>query len=101
MTIRLNPLDTAPSRADGRVVDAAGDGADPAGRRRIELTASLAVACLGRELRAAGAGRRRRRPPAAARRAGDGAPTLPQVVDALLDPSAEAARRPPHRAGAA
>jgi hypothetical protein len=84
--VRLNPLDTG-------VVTDVGD--DEVGRRRVELTASLAVACLDRDLlpreRAAvdasvtGASQR-------ARRAGTGAPTLPLVVDALLEPDGESAR---------
>ncbi len=91
--IRLNPLDTAP--IEGRTAEssnAAGDGADPAGRRRMELTSSLAVACLGRDLVPRERAAVDAALTAAAPRAGDGAPPLPQVVDALLDPSAEAAR---------
>ncbi|HXW38149.1 MAG TPA: type IV secretion system DNA-binding domain-containing protein [Acidimicrobiales bacterium] len=79
-TVRLNPLDTAEHPI--------GEDDDPSGeRRRVALTSSLAEACLGRQLlpreraavdlalveaghRTAGSG---------------GAPTLPQVVDALLD----------------
>ncbi len=81
--IRLNPLDAA-----------AGDEAAPelAGRRRSELLASLGTACLGRPLSpreraavdlAAGVG---------ARRVGGAPTTLPAVVDALLDPTREAAQ---------
>jgi len=84
--VRLNPLDTG---------EAAGGGADDGPAvRRTALTASLAVSCLGRDLlpreraaidaaleaaTAAVAGR----PP--------GSPTLPMVVEALLDPGARAA----------
>ncbi len=82
-SVRLNPLEAGP--------DPAGD-EDPVGgpaRRRSALTASLAVACLGRELRpreraavdvALGAAAVR----AALRGAVD--PILPEVVEALLDP---------------
>jgi hypothetical protein len=113
-SIRLNPLDTedddraAPVGELIPLPDLSGDldrpdpgGPDPDGpadgprRRRVVLTASLAVACLGRDLlpreRAAvdmavaeATGR--------ARRAGLTAPTLPLVVDALFDPDPTAAR---------
>ena len=83
--IRLNPLDPGP--------DADGDseaGPDATGRRRMELLASLASACLGRDL-------------APRERAALGAalsettrtidvPTVPMVVESLLTPSADAAR---------
>jgi hypothetical protein len=89
--IRLNPLDrgpetgAAPSRGS-----ADSEGTDATARRRTELLASLASACLGRSL-------------APRERAALGAaladtvalhdnPTVPQVVEALLAPSAEAAR---------
>ncbi|HEY6472908.1 MAG TPA: hypothetical protein VIY26_08455 [Acidimicrobiales bacterium] len=89
--IRLNPLDRGPeAEADSQV--GAGDqgGADATARRRMELLASLASACLGRNL-------------APRERAALGAaladtvtarenPTLPQVVESLLAPSADAAR---------
>ena len=53
-SVRLNPLDTAGdprrgSRTGGLDVVGAGD-EDEAWRRRIELTSSLAVSCLGRDL---------------------------------------------------
>ncbi len=84
-SIRLNPLDPGP--------DAGGDaeaGPDATGRRRMELLASLASACLGRDL-------------APRERAALGAalsettrtidvPTVPMVVESLLTPSADAAR---------
>jgi len=83
--IRLNPLDPGPDD------DAAGPlGPDPTGRRRMELLSSLASACLGRSL----APRERAALGAAlaeTTRAGV-APTVPMVVEALLSPSAEAAR---------
>ncbi len=90
-SIRLNPLDTDASG------DGSGSGTDPVAdgrRRRTNLTASLAIACLGRELlpreraavdAAVGAAEDRARVGAMQ------APTLPQVVEALLDPGADAA----------
>jgi hypothetical protein len=87
--IRLNPLDRGPE-AEPDV--AAGDRGrtDATARRRMELLASLASACLGRNL-------------APRERAALGAaladtvtardsPTLPEVVESLLSPSADAAR---------
>lgn len=92
--IRLNPLDRGPETGDA---DAPADptgagvgGTDATTRRRTELLASLGSACLGRSL-------------APRERAALGAalahtvalhanPTVPQVVEALLAPSAEAAR---------
>jgi hypothetical protein len=82
--IRLNPLDRGPEAGT------ASDRADATARRRMELLASLASACLGRSL-------------APRERAALGAaladtvalhdnPTVPQVVEALLAPSAEAAQ---------
>ena len=84
--IRLNPLDRGPEAVGG----AAAEGTDATARRRMELLASLASACLGRSL-------------APRERAALGAaladtvavhddPTVPEVVEALLAPSAEAAR---------
>src|SRR5579862_2470179 len=72
-TVRLNPLDPGP----------AGD------TRRAELLASLAAACLGRGLFP----RERAALDAALARSSATAavPTLPGVVDALLDPTSEAA----------
>jgi hypothetical protein len=96
--VRLNPLDTgegAANAADAAAADdaARAEGIDDAGRRRIGLTSSLAVACLGRELLP----RERAAIDAAlseatsrARAAALPAPTLPQVVDALLDPGPDA-----------
>jgi hypothetical protein len=99
-SVRLNPLDTGPARGGSVLTDpGTGDGVsghDPGGvgRRRIELTASLAVACLGRDLvpreRAAidaALTEATRRSSAAGRPA----PTLPDVVESLLDPSPDAA----------
>ena len=83
--IRLNPLDPGP---DGDDADPLGP--DPTGRRRMELLSSLASACLGRGL----APRERAALGAAlaeTTRAGV-APTVPMVVEALLSPSADAAR---------
>lgn len=84
--IRLNPLDTGPR--DPAV------GLDDVWRRRVELTSSLAVACLGRDL----APRERAALDAALTEATDrsavsgaDAPTLPLVVEALLDPDDHAA----------
>ena len=92
--VRLNPLDTV---ATTPVVDpmVPGEAAhDGAAVRRTSLTASLAVSCLGRDL----APRERAAVDAAlasaersARRASMDAPTLPQVVEALLDPDQGAA----------
>ena len=93
-SVRLNPLDPAPDPfgASGRAEDGprGRDESEPADRRRTELLASLASASLGRDLRprervaidlALGAVEARRH-----------VPTLPEVVDALLSPSADAAR---------
>jgi hypothetical protein len=109
--VRLNPLDLAADLdagvgldpgPDGRgaasgagwgtgpgTVAGTGDRADEALRRRVGLTSSLAVACLGRDLvpreraalDAAVSGATGR-----AHTCGMPAPTLPQVVEALLDP---------------
>ncbi len=83
--VRLNPLDPGPDPAVGPQ----GVAGEPL-RRQIELLGSLAVACLGREL----APRERVAIDLAmASVATGGRPaTLPAVVDALLDPSDEAAR---------
>ena len=89
-SIRLNPLDPGPAQE-------VEDGAEPAlpdgiraNRRQAEVLASLASACLGRTLLP------RERAATdlalAAASASDGVPTLPRVVEALLDPSPEAAR---------
>ena len=84
--IRLNPLDPGPDD-DG---DAEPPGPDPTGRRRMELLTSLASACLGRSLTP----RERAALGAALTETTrtERAPTVPMVVEALLSPSAEAAR---------
>jgi type IV secretory pathway VirB4 component len=82
--VRLNPLDTGGARGDG----------DGSAARRTALTASLAVSCLGRDLLP-----RERAAIDAALGAAAGAasqrsmasPTLPLVVDALLEPDERAA----------
>jgi hypothetical protein len=86
--VRLNPLDAPPGRPGSTVADVI--------RQRAELLSSLASASLGRSLvstertaielavaEVSGDGSR------AGRR--QGAPTLPEVVDTLLAPSAESA----------
>ena len=102
-SVRLNPLDTGELNngacpENDRQPDGAGGGArgDEAWRRRVELTASLAVACLGRHL----VPRERAAIDAALTEATERsltaqmpAPTLPDVVESLLDPSAHAARQ--------
>jgi hypothetical protein len=80
--VRLNPLDTT---ADDRSPDAAG-------RRRSELLGSLGTACLGRPLLPRERTAVDLAVDAAARRAGSRPTTLPDVVDALLEPTDEAAR---------
>jgi hypothetical protein len=82
--IRLNPLDPGPDDGD------ASAGPDATGRRRVELLSSLASACLGRAL----APRERAALGAALADAtqATNVPTVPVVVEALLSPSAEAAR---------
>lgn len=85
--IRLNPLDTGPAEADCRRPDVT---QTESGRRQTELLGSLAGACLGRpvtpreraavELALASAVSRSSQPP-----------TLPAIISALLDPSAQAA----------
>ncbi len=87
-SVRLNPLDT------GEEVGGSGPVPGEGSRRgRVVLTSSLAVACLGRELRPreraaidAALGEATER----ARQAQMPAPTLPQVVEALLDPGFDA-----------
>ncbi len=87
-SIRLNPLDGGPESAGARAASAV----DATARRRMELLASLASACLGRSL----APRERAALGAAladtVAAAPQDNPTVPQVVEALLAPSAEAAR---------
>ena len=83
--VRLNPLDPGP---DEGAADS--DGSNPTARRRTELLASLASACLGRSL----APRERAALGVALidAAAGVDVPTVPIVVEALLAPSAEAAQ---------
>ena len=83
--VRLNPLDPGPELDDGVL-----HGSDPTGRRRMELLTSLASACLGRNL----APRERAALSSALAETASGSqlPTVPLVVEALLSPSAEAAR---------
>jgi hypothetical protein len=83
--VRLNPLDPGPDPA----TSAGADGPE-AERRQIELLASLATACLGRAL----APRERVAVELALHEvtaASSSAPTLPAVVEALLEPTADAA----------
>ncbi len=104
-SVRLNPLDTDAGDAGGPPTTTSADAAtagrpdgrdvgDEARRSRVALTSSLAIACLGRELLP----RERAAVDAAvseaterSRAARMEAPTLPQVVEALLDPGLEAA----------
>jgi hypothetical protein len=88
--IRLNPLDPGPEDDDGPAGAAGPAGPDAGGRRRVELLSSLASACLGRAL----APRERAALGAALAEAtqATAVPTVPVVVDALLSPSADAAR---------
>ena len=83
--VRLNPLDPGPDEGA-----AGSDGSNPTARRRTELLASLASACLGRSL----APRERAALGVALidAAAGVDVPTVPIVVEALLAPSAEAAQ---------
>ena len=99
--VRLNPLDTAatdPATPDPTSTDTAdggtGKGSEGPAVRRTALTASLAVSCLGRDLlprERAAIDAALVAADAAARSASLVSPTLPQVVDALLDPDAQAA----------
>jgi hypothetical protein len=89
-TIRLNPLDTGEE-----MVGTGPEAEDGTRRSRVALTSSLAVACLGRDLLP----RERAAIDAAIGEATDRArvarlpaPTLPQVVEALLDPGLDASR---------
>jgi len=83
-TVRLNPLDPGPEHAGGRI-----DGEGSTARRQMELLASLAGACLGRDLlprERAALGM------ALASTATQVAvPTVPLVVEALLSPTSGAA----------
>ena len=87
-SVRLNPLDPGPA-AEEEQGDAIDGAPGMANRRQAEVLASLASACLGRQLLP----RERTATDLAlcAASAARGVPTLPQVVDALLDPSAESA----------
>jgi type IV secretory pathway VirB4 component len=83
-SVRLNPLDSGPEHAGGRI-----DGEGSTGRRQMELLASLAAACLGRgllprERAALGAA-------LATTTVQADVPTVPLVVDALLAPTTGAA----------
>jgi hypothetical protein len=89
-SVRLNPLDTGEE-----MVGTGPEAEDGTRRSRVALTSSLAVACLGRDLwpreRAAidaAIGEATER----ARAAQLPAPTLPHVVEALLDPGIDASR---------
>jgi hypothetical protein len=90
-SVRLNPLDTGATEPADEAADGSAD-ADPTFRRRAALTVSLAEACLARALRP----RERAAVDAAlveaTRRAGTAgrAPTLPDVVEALLEPGFDA-----------
>jgi hypothetical protein len=80
--VRLNPLDPGPAAEEA---EKSGDGPVRSHRRQAEVLASLASACLGRKLLP-----RERTATDLALDAASfarGVPTLPQVVDALLDPS--------------
>lgn len=98
--LRVNPLDSCGPRAAGPATDeAAGDAGGLSGRRRLELLGAVATACLGRRLapseRAAlelALGEATRRAARGRSRGSRRSPTLPDVVGALLAPSAEAAR---------
>jgi hypothetical protein len=79
-SIRLNPLDP---------VHQAGDSEDSSSRRQMELLASLASACLGRPLLPR---ERAALGIALITASGSGIPIVPMVVDALLAPTAPAAK---------
>ncbi len=82
--IRLNPLDPGPDLGEGPAA-----AHDSTARRRLELLVSLASACLGRSLLP----RERAALGSALTEAAETVevPTLPDVVDALLAPTAAAA----------
>jgi hypothetical protein len=92
-SVRLNPLDPGPDGEADMTAETAteipGRIGSRVNRRQAEVLASLAAACLGRVLLP--------RERAAAdlalvqASASGGVPTLPQVVEALLDPTPEAA----------
>jgi hypothetical protein len=83
-SIRLNPLDPGPEHVGGLV-----DGEGSTARRQMELLVSLAGACLRRDLLP----RERAALGAALQVATErsAVPIVPTVVEALLDPAAEAA----------
>jgi type IV secretory pathway VirB4 component len=83
--IRLNPLDPGPERAGSAAADLEGSTA----RRQMGLLASLASACLGRNLSPRERAALQVALAAAAARAE--APTVPSVVECLLAPTDEAA----------
>ena len=87
-SVRLNPLDPGPA-GEAEPDDVVDGAPGMANRRQAEVLASLASACLGRQLLP----RERTATDLSlcAASAARGVPTLPQVVDALLDPSAESA----------
>ena len=97
--VRLNPLDPGPATEAAADAQTEAEAEVETGaairtgvrvdRRQAEVLASLASACLGRPL----APRERAAADLAlgAASAARGVPTLPQVVDALLDPGSDAA----------
>jgi hypothetical protein len=88
--VRLNPLDT---QEDPEGPGSPGPPGEGTHRQRVVLTSSLAVACLGRDLRPrerAAIDAALAEATAQAHRARMPAPTLPQVVDALLEPGLDA-----------
>ena len=100
--VRLNPLDTDAGGPDDPEHATGPSGPDPGvggrgdgiTRRRVSLTTSLAVACLARDLQPrerAAVDAAVNQATARAGRVSSDAPTLPQVVEALLDPSPESA----------
>ncbi len=82
-SVKLNPLD--PGKLHG----------EEAARRQAELLAALATACLGRPLLPRERTAAELAVASLAKRAGehlDAVPTIPDVVEAMLEPSEEAAR---------
>lgn len=88
-TVRLNPLDPGPGSEDAGGLDPSGE--QRADGRQVELLVSLAAACLERSLLP----RERVAVDLALTSIGGsrGVPTLPAVVDAMLEPTDEAASR--------
>jgi hypothetical protein len=84
--IRLNPLEPGPDRWG----DEAGAGGESTDRRRMELLASLASACLGRSLLPRERAALTAALSAVAATRDD--PTVPMVVEALLAPTGASAR---------